>query len=366
MKKKIKFWMIWLAYVAVLALVIALLWSKIWKIMKEYEAAQPGYAVDALMLQLSDGSYAGPVQVEGNKFEPSDNIAHNFRESVKGRELTWKTESSGSQSVYGVYDGETKVAKATFEAFDQKQIMVILTISDWRAVSVEPIVKGQYSVHLELPEGFGASVNGIALTEEEQVGEAVPMEGMEYVAEYVNIPYYRTYEVKGLLEQPKVEVWDAEGNDVPLQEIAGSQTEGSVYARVTFAEQEMPPELEEYVVQAAKDYSNFFSRDLPGSGASTACLQKYFPENSYYIELAERYRQGDMWMYSDHRTPTFTNLETSEYIQYNYECFSCRVVFDKTLYLNRTGETRIEHNDQTYFYVLQGGKWVIADIKSNV
>ena len=366
MKNKIKFWMIWLVYVSVLALIIALLWTKVWNIMKEYEAAQPGYKVDEFMLQLSEGSYTGPIVVQGNKFESSDVIAEGFRNAIKGKQLTWKAESSGTQAVYGIYDGETKIARAAFEAYNQKQIMVILTISEWKAVNVEPIVKGHYSVHLELPEGYGASVNGLALTEEELTGEPVAMEGMEYVAEYVNVPRFYTYEVKGLIEQPKIEIWDTMGEDVPAEKIEGSLTGETITAKVGFAPQKMPEDLEQFAIQAAKDYSNFFSRDLPGSGASTACLQKYFPENSYYIELAERYRTGDMWMYSDHRTPTFTDLSVSEYTEYSEDCFSCRVIFDKNIYLNRTGETRIEHNDQTYFYVSLNGKWVIADIKSNV
>lgn len=366
MKKKRKFWLVWLIYVTVLAILIAVLWMKVWKIMEIYEAAQPKYAVDTLIGQLAENRYAGEVVVSENKFETSEVYAQAFSDSVKGRELTYRTESSGSRIVYGIYADDAKVATAVMEEYNQQPLMAILTVSDWKVTRVEAVTaEGQCGVHLEIPMDYRAAVNGIVLSGEEQVGEPVPMEGMKYVSEYVEIPFYVTYEVKGLLKEPKVEVWDEQGNPVEMQEMLTDVGSWTVCASVAYGEQEIPQELKTYVTQAALDYSNFFSGDLAGSSKSTACLQKYFPKDSYYIELAERYRRGDMWMYSSHNTPTFDNLEVKEYIPYNENCFSCRVVFDKSIHLIKTGETRVEHNDQTYFYVKQGENWVIADIKSD-
>lgn len=366
MKKKRKFWLVWLIYVTVLAILIAVLWMKVWKIMEIYEAAQPKYAVDTLMEQLAENRFAGEIVVSENKFESSEVYAQAFSDSVKDRQLTYRAESSGSRIVYGIYADDVKVATAVMEEYNQQPLMTILTVSDWKVARVEAVTaEGQCSVHLEIPEDYYAVVNGILLSGEEQVGEPVPMEGMEYVSEYVEIPYYVTYEVKGLLKEPKVELWDAQGNPVEPQEMPTDEGGWTMCASVTYGEQEMPQELKTYVTQAALDYSNFFSGDLAGSSKSTACLQKYFPKDSYYIELAERYRRGDMWMYSSHDTPTFDNLEVTEYIPYSENCFSCRVVFDKSIHLRKTGATRVEHNDQTYFYVKPGDNWVIADIKSN-
>lgn len=366
MKKKRKFWLVWLAYVTVLAILIVVLWIKVWKIMKVYEAAQPKYAVDTLLEQLAENRFTGEIVVSENKFESSEVYTQAFLDSVKGRELTYRAESSGSKIVYGIYADDVKVATAVMEEYNQQPLMTILTVSDWKVARVEAVTAaGQCSVHLEIPEDYYAVVNGILLSGEEQVGEPVPMEGMEYVSEYVEIPYYVTYEVKGLLKEPKVELRDAQGNPVELREMPAGADGWTVCASAAYGEQEMPQELKTYVTQAALDYSNFFSRDLAGSSKSTACLQKYFPKDSYYIELAERYRRSDMWMYSSHDTPAFDNLEVTEYIPYSENCFSCRVVFDKSIHLRKTGETRVEHNDQTYFYVKPGDNWVIADIKSN-
>lgn len=365
MKKKRKFWLVWLIYVTVLAVLIAILWWKVWRIMEVYEAAQPKYTADALLEQLAEGRFAGEVLVSGNKFESSEVYREAFSASLKDKTLTYRAESSGNKVGYGIYADGVKVAVASLEEYDQRPLMAILTVSSWKVARVEAVTpQGQHSVHLEIPRNYQAAVNGVVLTEEEQVGEPVPMEGMEYVAEYVEVPFYVTYEVKGLLREPQVEVWDAQGSPAGLQEKPDGG-DWTVCASVGYGEQEMPKELETYVTQAAVDYSNFFSGDLAGSSKSTACLQKYFPKKSYYIELAEKYRRSDMWMYSSHDTPTFDNLEVTEYVPYSEDCFSCRVVFDKSIHLRKTGATRVEHNDQTYFYVKPDDKWVIADIKSN-
>lgn len=365
MKKKRKFWLVWLIYVTVLAVLIAILWWKVWKMMEVYEAAQPKYTADTLLEQLAGECFAGEILVSGNKFESSEVYKEAFLQSLKGKELTYRAESSGNKVVYGIYADGVKVASASLEEHDQKPLMAILTVSNWKVAQVEAVApQGQCSVHLEIPQNCWATVNGIVLTGEEQVGEPVLMEGMEYVSEYVSVPHYVTYEVKGLLKEPLVEVWDEQERPVEMAE-KPDKGDWTVCATVSYGEQEMPKELEKYVTQAAMDYSNFFSGDLAGSSKSTACLQKYFPKKSYYIELAERYRRSDMWMYSSHDTPTFDNLEVKEYVPYSENCFSCRVVFDKSIHLRKTGATRVEHNDQTYFYVKPGDTWVIADIKSN-
>ena len=193
------------------------------------------------------------------------------------------------------------------------------------------------------------------------MGEPVDMEGMKYVADYVEVPKTVTYEVKGLVSNPDIRVADASGNNIDVS----SYTDYS-NINVGYVTTQIPAELSDYAVTAAKAYSNFFSRDLAGCGESTACLQIYFPQGSYYIDLAEQYRQGDMWMYSRHNTPEFNNVSVEDYTPYSDVCFSCRVIFDKSMYLTATGDTRTEHNDQTYYFVNVDGKWLIADIKSNV
>ena len=90
------------------------------------------------------------------------------------------------------------------------------------------------------------------------------------------------------------------------------------------------------------------------------------PAGSYYIQMAENYRQQDMWTYSAHQPPVFSNEEVKDYKVYSEDCFSVNVVFDKSMILKLNGQERVDHNDQVYYYVKIDGKWLIADMKEKV
>lgn len=362
-KKSRRFWIGYGIYMVVLAALVAILLVNVWKTMKKYEQAQPVYVLEELLADLKAGksdiiedSYLG-------RFEQAQNYADVFADSVKGKDLEYSVKTNDDYSmVYNLIDGGEVVAEAELVSDNERTIMGILSISDWKAVSVRAKVpSGDKYVKVTVPDTYTVKINGVKLGTEDTVGEPKPLDGMDYVAEYVDVPKMVTYEVKGLLDEPQVEVSD--WFDMPV-DISG-------YTDLTditfeYKESEMPQDYKDYVVKAAMDYSNFFSKDLPGCYEGTACIQPYFPEGSYYIDLAEQYRTGDMWMYSAHHDTQFLNVTVTEYIRYSDLCFSCRVAFDKNMVLDLSGETRTDRNDQTYYYVNIGGNWLIADIKSNV
>lgn len=359
--KKKKFWIGYGIYMGILAVLVTVLLAYVWNIMKKYEKAQPVYVLEALLDDLKAGKSDRIADVELGKFEAAENYAETFAGNVKGKELGYRVKSNGSFLItYSLLDDDQVVAEATLKADNEKTIMGILSISDWKVDSVRVSVpSGDKGIKITVPAAYTVKVNGVELTAEERTGEARVIDGMEYVAEYTDPPKTVAYEVKGLMKEPVVEVSDGSGSAVDLSAYAGASE-----IVLGYAESEMPQELKDYVLTAAKDYSNFFSKDIEGCYDSTACIQRYFPEGSYYIGLAEQYRTGDMWMYSAHSAPEFRNAEVSEYIRYSDSCFSCRVAFDKYMVLTLSGEPRIERNDQVYYYVNIGGNWLIADMKS--
>ncbi len=361
-KKKSRFWLGFRIYMGILAVLVIVLLIYVWNTMKKYEKAQPEQVVGQIAQELENGDVSSIGDTTSNKFESAEEYTDIFVESVKGKELTYAKDADSYDSqapVYDIISGENIVAKVTLKETRHYTKMAILAMSDWEVSTVEAMVSGgSNNVKVTVPSSYKVSINGVELGEEEQSGEAKEMEGFTYVAEYVAVPKTITYEVKGLLNIPQLAVTDAAGNNVDVS----SYTDYSD-VNMGYAVSEMPAELKEYVIKASEDYSNFFSRDLNGCGESTACLQPYFPEGSYYIDMAETYRQEDMWMFSKHNAPVFSNVNVSNYIQYSDDCFSCEVQFDKTMVLTMNGQTRVDHNDQTFYYVLINGKWLIADIK---
>lgn len=362
-RKKSKFWLGYGIYMGVLLVLVMVLIIYVWNTMKKYEKAQPAYVVEDLIKNLESGDVSSVKTDGGSKFEPEAGLPDTFADEVKGKELTYKVKSSSTyKMVYEIMDDKNEVCEAVITADNERKIMGILSISDWKVASVSAeAASGAVNVKITVPSIYKVTVNGIELGSDEQVGEPVDMEGMKYVAEYVEVPKTVTYEVKGLISNPDIRVADASGNNIDVSSYTDYSNINVGYVTI-----QIPAELSDYVVTAAKAYSNFFSRDLAGCGESTACLQIYFPQGSYYIDLAEQYRQGDMWMYSRHNTPEFNNVSVEDYTPYSDVCFSCRIIFDKSMYLTATGDTRTEHNDQTYYFVNIDGKWLIADIKSNV
>ncbi|MGN0370471.1 MAG: hypothetical protein ACI4EW_07985 [Butyrivibrio sp.] len=360
--KKSKFWRGFVIYVGVLAVLVAVLLIYVWNTMKKYEASQPEPVAVKVAEQLSAGDTSMVSEEVSNKFETASVSADLFADSVKGKDLTVSVKSTkATEMQYNLLDNDKVVATVTLKAENQHNIMGILSIADWKVSEVKAVTQaGNNNVSVTVPETYKVYINDVQLGNDEMTGDASVMEGMEYVAEYVELPKFVTYKVKGLINTPVLTVYDADDNPVDLSEVSDYSD-----VKIGYSSTEMPQELYDHVWLASKSYSNFFSRDLEGCGVSTACLQPFFPANSYYIDLAEQYRQGDMWMYSSHNTPEFNNVSITEYTVYSEVCFSCRVIFDKSMYLTATGETKTEHNDQTYYYVNLDGNWLIADIKTN-
>ena len=362
-KTKSKFWFGYRIYVGVLALLFVVMCIAVWNTMKKYEAAQPEKYVDKVVQKIEDGNFEDVTYTSGadNKFEPNLDYKKEFESLVAGKELDFKISADSYDSLKPKYDiliGEEKVATVNLKSVKEYKKMAILVLSEWEVDSIVPVVKaGNYEIEITLPMNYEAEINGIKLTDEELSGNAVEMEGFDYVKEYVEAPKTVTYVVKGLANVPELKV---NGEVIASDKLT---VKGNKYSYTAdYKAQEIPAELRDYVLNAAKKYSNYFSRDLEGCRESTAPIADIFPAGSYYIQMAEKYRQEDMWMYSAHSAPVFTNEKVSNYIVYSEDCFSVEVAFDKTMVLTLNGNERLDQNNQVYYYVKIDGKWLIADM----
>lgn len=360
---KKKFWLGFGIYMGVLLIAVIVVFFKTWSSMKKYENAQPDKVMDRYLDTLKGGDVSLVKTGAAGAFEPELDFSADIKNAVTGKDISYANALTGTDTMkYAVKDESgNEILEVTLKSTNDRKVLGFLTVSDW--VVDDAVAKtgaGNESVTITIPSIYYATVNGIKLSKENMVGDPSPVDDAEYIATYVNAPEVVTYKVEGLYNKPEVKVYNNSDAEIDIT----AATDGNK-VKVGFATQDMPQELMDYTYQAALAYSNFFSRDLEGCSESTACLQPYFPVGSYYIDLAEQYRTGDMWMYSAHNYPEFTNVSVSEYTPYTEDCFSCRVIFDKSMYLTNTGETRVEHNDQTYYYVNIEGNWLIADIRTS-
>lgn len=360
-KKKSKFWLGFAVYAGLLVILIGVFSLYVNSTMKDYEASQPELIIDDLVAELESGKTTSIEGASASKFEAENAVMEQFTELVSGSELTYSRASlTSDKAVYSVKKDSTEVAKVTVKASNTRNVLAILSISDWSLESIEMTgVKGNNSIKITAPDSYKVCVNDVELGEAEKLENTEQAEGLQYAAEYVDVPVLVTYEVSGLINEPVVTVFDGNNEAVAVPAAVNSKIS------IGFESEEIPDNIREYVTTAAMDYSNFFSRDIAGCSESTECIQKYFPKDSYYIVLAEQYRQEDMWMYSAHDTPVFRNITISDYTVYTDKLFSVTVYFEKDMLLTATGKTSTDINNQTYYYVNIDGSWLIADIQNN-
>ena len=360
---KSKFWMIFRIYAVVLVALIVVLLIYTYNSMKKYESKQPEVVMDELISQLEEGDISSVNFTAGNKFEDVISFSEDFMALIKNKELEYEMKMTSYDAMtYSIISGDEVIATANLKADNHRGMFAILTVCDWEVESVEAkAAKGDNKVSITMPSDYTAYINGVQLGKEEQKGELKSIEGLDFVAQYTTIPQYVTYKVQGLSKTPVVKITDRTGAEVDL-----TSFEDLSNINIDYTESEMPQDLMSYVSQAAKDYSNFFSKDLPGCSQSTAGIDKYFPEGSTYVALAENYRLHDMWMYSAHNGTEFIDFKVGDYIVYSDTLFSCTVSFTKRMVLNFNSEERKEYNDQIYYYVNIDGKWLIAAMMDNV
>lgn len=353
-------------------LLFALFWTALWAMLigyvycclKTYEASQPERRVEEVAAGIREGdlSQVFAAMPEGSRFEDPAVYREAYRTLLAGKDLTCR-KAPGSYNaqapVYDLYAGATRVAVVSLKEKSSCPLMLILTLQEWEVASVEPVLdRGNVEYTVAIPNSYTLLVNGVPADERERTGERIELEEFQYAAAYVTVPVLIEYRVAGLMEEPDIKVFSPEGAEAELV-----RTEEGTLRTDGFVPSEMDPALASYVLQNAKDYTNFFSRDLPGARASTAGLREMFPKDSYYLVLAENYRLHDMWMYSAHEAPTFSNEVVENYIRYSEDLFSCEVSFDKKMILTSNGRERHDMTHTRFYYVKVGGKWVIADMQ---
>lgn len=380
MKKK-RFPLFWILYVLFVA-VMVVFWIRVVKYVNvslvQYEDSQPEYFMEKVMDAFRENGLDQYMTVAGeiSRFEKPEDYREEFKEQMQGKilfHLPAKGYQDPTAPKYELFADAEHIGYCSLKETSATPFFLnLLTMSEWELGEVElEALQGTKSVDITIPEACTASVNGIQMDERELTGAVSESEEFIYVKEYVDVPKFVSYHTEGLLRDPLIEIKNAEGEvllTVHGTEIEDSMYEVSVDNNITsvtakgFQESEMPEDLREMVLENTERYTNFFSVDLPGARGSISPIKDMFPQDSYYLELAETYRREDMWMYSSHNAPVFKNESVSHYIRYSEDLFSCEVYFDKEMLLHKTGKIKVDTTNFRLYYGLLDGKWKILDI----
>lgn len=361
-KKSGKIKVIYMIYLAVLILLMMIFLWYARKTLILYEASQPQYLMDALIATPGLTLSMNTAVLTFNEFETPEDYQEQLKLLLEDNALQYhflKESYTDGSLTYGIYAGETPIGTAVLKPVSTITRLIAIPITDWKLVALDAYeAHGDYSASITVPDNYTVRINDIPLTRT-YVTERTPYEELEYSAAYVSVPEQVTYQVSGLKQPAQITILDAD--DCELS-ISSNVSDGSVVLCYFPAEKEISAELSSIVLEAVETYSNFFSRDLPGCRESVDPIRGLFPEDSIYLTLADQYRREDMQIFSSHTDTQFINESITEYIPYNDQCFSCRVSFDKSMTLSG-GREMIDTTDNVYYFVLQDGNWLIADIR---
>ena len=368
-KRKKKFPLFWLCY-GLFLLAMVLFWVYVIRYVNRclviYQQSQPESVIEELVNRLEKGEASELISFPqaDNRFEDPYLARNRYLDSLQGRTITYQKAAdhyNAKEPLYYLYLGDTRIGSVTLRETASEPLMFILSVQEWEITNLEPVLEtGQNAVTIRVPDTFRVTVNGIPADDRELTGSQWEMEQFQYAGEYTPVPVLVEYQIENLLEMPEIEILDSFGTQIPY-----TMTHGLIQV-AEFPVSPMDSDLEAYVLQNAKDYSNFFSRDLEGCRASVEPISHMFPGDSYYLELADNYRKHDMWMYSSHHAPEFVNEKVSDYIKYSEDLFSCNVYFEKNMVLVSTGAHRTDITDTTFYYAKIEGDWVIVDMQTIV
>ncbi len=231
----------------------------------------------------------------------------------------------------------------------------IVTLSDAMGLKYSYLGDFEADIHtytVSVPEGYSVTINGLAA---ENICSVRHMtnDDAAILLEKAGIQLRSTtvYTLPLLKEGLTVCVTDTDGVQTEYE-----MDQPSLIIDAETGSDEIPDDIAAQldVLEIAKMWSRFMTDDLDGESHGLEEIRRYFIKDSDYYRYAAEWALGpDIKFTSPHTLDSFTNERVSNFIQYNEECFSCDVYFEKNmslLYEDRFAGFRTDvFNSRMYF-----------------
>lgn len=312
-----------------------------------FEASQPTAKCEAVFEEL----FRDPDWQQIYALNPGDITAQEYarymEQKVGEQPLTYIETSAGlsGDKKYIVRCGSEKVA--TFSLCNKA---ADADIPDWQLGTVEIFYQAKLSVYIQAAPDHTVLVNGQPL-DESHVIRTVTTKAQEYLPEGVYGYRMNELAVHNLLNEPEVQVLDAQGNPVELQ--YDSHSRCYFY---TIGSSAITEEHRQTLVTAAKTYCRYMIGDA-GKTVLRSCfdtrsqIYRTITENTTWMQNYARYELGE--------------VKITDYYCYSDEYFSARVAL--TLEVTRKdGTVKPYELDNTFFVKKAGDQWLVWEmINSN-
>lgn len=351
----------------------------VWVTISAYEMAKPEYVVEDMISLWGNGD--GYETVEYPMFAESDFssqeiVKEQYQDILHTAPLTYKfakDDFATGQKQYYIYADAELIGKLSLKIQSKQQRLGFLQINQMKVDSMEPVLDIMtWDYNVDMLSNQKLFFNGKEVSQQYLVGQPKEIDELKYLYEYLPLPYEVTYHIDNLYERPQIQIVDNKQREMLYSE-TGNQIQAEYFGSPL---QEVPQELLEEidVMNAAKTWSLFSTKDLHGPHYGLDTVRKYFVKDSYmWNKLGEYARGVDITFVSDHSNTYFDEEKISEYQSYDDHCFSCRVHFLKHMRL-RTGREQLDETDSYFYFVkidetddgIDNPVWKIADIQAVV
>lgn len=262
--------------------------------------------------------------------------------------------------IYGVYNDEELITSVELKEEKSFTRLLIFTIKNWSIKDVQyKFEKGLYSYNILIPSNYKLYLDDKEYTTYQESSEST----FDRIKDYDKDLVSKLFEIKDLNSKPNIVIKDNNNKEVNY-ELKGNKIEvKNEYKTVKYSELNKKTEID--VMEIAKNWSLFLTKDLSGVNNGLPKFTPYLIKDSYMESLAKRWARGpEIYDVTEHGTPTFKNEEIVGCTVYTDNTFSCEVKLDKTFRLTKSGQYRTDSMHEAMFFTYYEDGYKLTDMQS--
>lgn len=329
-------------------------------LLADYESVQPKYVAEEIFEKyFLSADYAAIIKhsdLGDSIYETDEELAEFLVALTDGKELSYHNISSGMDTGSSKYivkytegENDIKIGSFTLRKTEEKSKK---GFAKYALDSFELFYPSEVSVSVKVTKGAVPHINGVPLDESHIVEDDIPHESCNHMPEGVDGIRYTLYTLEGLVNEPNVTVYGAEGNEIPL---TFDGAEGCYVTDIVYDEA-LAAEQTEHVVAAAQTFATYMQNDC-----TLGKLNPYFERGTV---LYNSIRSTLQWAVIDHDSYHFEDVEASEFYRYDDSTFSCRVKMTHVLKRKRLEDYR-DTMDATFYLREVNGTYLVYDRTNN-
>ncbi len=316
-----------------------------------YENDQPEAYVTSLLETFRDSETAGKYfhfpEITYSEFDDSQKLALDYYSYLSSASLTFERSNlfTVTEPVFDFYANGQPFGTIYLNSIPDQLYLGKFQTYDYFCKQVDVTISvNPATYYIKAPSSFHVYVNGIELSSKYYTGTKEDIPELTSYKDYVDIPYYVSYELKDLIFTPDIYITTPNGQEVTYMN-SGNQ----IIIPAQFDHPEFPATLLIYtdILTAMESYSNYLSGDLSGKDGGFASIEKYLLKDTVFYEKAKGYvSDGTIPTIEDHTLPeyVFSSRSISDYTLYSDDFFSCTVTLEKNVQLaNGTFKTYTEN-----------------------